>query len=98
MLFRTHAPVESASASIPSSGQEPGPPGELHELAGLRQASPRQRRRVFRLCVAMVIAILTLLPCCPAALCPDALCPDALVGLSVMTLVYLQEIKNAYLA
>ena len=93
MLFRTHAPVESASASIPSSGQEPGPPGELHELAGLRQASPRQRRRVFRLCVAMVIAILTLLPCCPAALCPDAL-----VGLSVMTLVYLQEIKNAYLA
>lgn len=62
MLFRTHAPVESASASIPSSGQEPGPPGELHELAGLRQASPRQRRRVFRLCVAMVIAILALLP------------------------------------
>ena len=75
MLFRTHAPVESASASIPSSGQEPGPPGELHELAGLRQASPRQRRRVFRLCVAMVIAILTLLPCCPAALLPFALCP-----------------------
>jgi signal transduction histidine kinase/ActR/RegA family two-component response regulator len=62
MLFRTHAPVESASASVSRSTRATELSGVPHERADLRQATLQHRQLVLRLCIAMVVATLVLLP------------------------------------
>jgi hypothetical protein len=62
MVFRTDVLIENTFSPDSSSAQTLELSEDLHPLADLFQATPRQRQLVFALCIGLVIVTLALLP------------------------------------